>query len=82
LEGLRPVFFGPRTPHGTLHGTPGQAGQVVRGAPVQTKAVVRRFEPSSGAKTYGLSLVKTWSLEMSLNITNAAKISNTTNAAW
>jgi len=31
---------------------------------------------------YGLSLVKTWSLEMSLNITNAAKISNTTKAAW
>jgi hypothetical protein len=31
---------------------------------------------------YGLSLVKTCSLEMSLNITNAAKISNTTNAAW
>ena len=31
---------------------------------------------------YGLSLVKTWSLEMSLNITKAAKISSTTKAAW
>jgi hypothetical protein len=31
---------------------------------------------------YGLSLLKTWSFEMSLNITNAAKISRTTKAAW
>ena len=30
---------------------------------------------------YGFSLVKTWSLEMSLNMTNAAKISRTTKAA-
>jgi hypothetical protein len=31
---------------------------------------------------YGLSLLNTWSFEISLNITNAAKISSTTNAAW
>ena len=31
---------------------------------------------------YGLSLLKTWSLEMSLNMTKAAKISSTTKAAW
>jgi hypothetical protein len=36
----------------------------------------------SSSRNYGLSLVKTWSLEMSLNITNAAKISRTTKAAW
>jgi hypothetical protein len=45
------------------------------GAPVQNHGP--RFTPS-----YGLSLVKTWSLEMSLNITKAAKISSTTKAAW
>ena len=33
-------------------------------------------------RTYGLSLLNTWSFEISLNITNAAKISSTTNAAW
>jgi len=31
---------------------------------------------------YGLSLLNTCSFEMSLNMTNAAKISSTTNAAW
>jgi hypothetical protein len=31
---------------------------------------------------YGFSLLKTWSFEMSLNITKAAKINKTTKAAW
>jgi hypothetical protein len=42
----------------------------------------QQTQPKIPTQTYGLSLVKTWSLEMSLNITNAAKISSTTKAAW
>ena len=64
---------------GALEGLrPSFSAQVRFGEP---GAPVQNHGPRS-TPTYGLSLVKTWSLEMSLNITKAAKISSTTNAAW
>jgi hypothetical protein len=44
-------------------------------------ALNRMCPRKTGFGAYGFSLLKTWSLEMSLNITNAAKISSTTKAA-
>jgi hypothetical protein len=68
-----PVFFGPRTLVRTW-GTHLVLLSPDSSSP--TGAIVDLTLP------YGLSLLKTWSLEMSLNMTNAAKISRTTKAAW
>jgi hypothetical protein len=49
---------------------------------IRTQKAVGPRELSSPTRTYGLSLLNTCSFEISLNMTNAAKISSTTNAAW
>jgi hypothetical protein len=71
VRGAAPVFFGPCTLGRTWGTRPGKRALLF------AQASIARLE----IPAYGLSLLKTWSFEMSLNMTNAAKISSTTKAA-